>query len=95
LYTSEFGSQIQPISTLTSEFGSHIQPISTLTSQLNTISNHLPSSTQEMLSGKNNITVISTGDILSNVRSSEKPYTDKPEPSMSVMPIAQDIHTVS
>ena len=88
--TSEFGSQIQPISTLTSEFGSHIQPISTLTSQLNTISNHLPSSTQEMLSGKNNITVISTGDILSNVRSSEKPYTDKPEPSMSVMPIVTE-----
>jgi hypothetical protein len=29
----EFGSQIQPISTLTSEFGSQIQPISTLTSE--------------------------------------------------------------
>jgi hypothetical protein len=86
----EFGSQIQPISTLTSEFGSQIQPISTLTSQLNTVSNHLPSSTQEMLSGKNNITVISTGDILSKVRSSEQPYTDKPEPSMRVMPIVTE-----
>jgi hypothetical protein len=88
--TSEFGSQIQPISTLTSEFGSQIQPISTLTSQLNTVSNHLPSSTQEMLSGKNNITIIGTGDMLSKVRSSEQPYTDKPEPSMRVMPIVTE-----
>jgi hypothetical protein len=88
--TSEFGSQIQPISTLTSEFGSQIQPISTLTSQLNTVSNHLPSSTQELLSGKNNITIIGTGDILSKVRSSEQPYTDKPEPSMRVMPIVTE-----
>jgi hypothetical protein len=86
----EFGSQIQPISTLTSEFGSQIQPISTLTSQLNTVSNHLPSSTQELLSGKNNITIIGTGDILSKVRSSEQPYTDKPEPSMRVMPIVTE-----
>ena len=88
--TSEFGSQIQPISTLTSEFGSQIQPISTLTSQLNTVSNHLPSSTQELLSGKNKITIIGTGDILSKVRSSEQPYTDKPEPSMRVMPIVTE-----
>jgi hypothetical protein len=86
----EFGSQIQPISTLTSEFGSQIQPISTLTSQLNTVSNHLPSSTQELLSGKNKITIIGTGDILSKVRSSEQPYTDKPEPSMRVMPIVTE-----
>ena len=86
----EFGSQIQPISTLTSEFGSQIQPISTLTSQLNTVSNHLPSSTQELLSGKNKITIIGTGDMLSKVRSSEQPYTDKPEPSMRVMPIVTE-----
>jgi len=72
------------------EFGSQIQPISTLTSQLNTISNHLPSSVQEMLSRKNNITVTTTSDILSNVRSSEQPYTDKPEPSMRVMPIVTE-----
>jgi hypothetical protein len=43
-----------------------------------------------LLSGKNNITIIGTGDILSKVRSSEQPYTDKPEPSMRVMPIVTE-----
>lgn len=72
------------------EFGSQIQPISTLTSQLNTISSHLPSSAQEMLSGENTITVTTTSDTLYKARRSEQPYTDKPEPSMRIMPIVPE-----